>query len=320
MPKGEKKRTKSANTKAASSKRPSSPRVRKGTKKQEKKAAKKELASRSALPGSFRLTIEVMSTLKKFWRPLGGIFLVFLILNLIFAGSLIGNFRDIVSGVRDNTSPASEFSRALDGFSGLLTGNSNSQNSSSVQTVLLVLGSLTFIWAIRQLLAGEKTAVKEAYYKSMAPLIPFLLILLVIVLQAIPMVIGIAAFSLVVDGYTAGNALVGAGFGLLFIVFTTWSLYMLSSSIFAAYIVTLPAMQPMRALRSAKNLARFRRWQVMRKVLFLPFSILILMGLIIVPLLIFASFLVAPVFFFLSMITVLYAHVYLYSLYKRMLA
>lgn len=320
MPKEKKKRREAVHTKAVSARKTSAARVRKGTRKQRKAAAKKEVAGRSNIIGSFKLTAEALSVLKKFWRPLGGVFLVFLVLNLIFVGSLIGSFRGIVSDARNNGPPTSEFSRALDSFGVLLVGNGSSGNSSGPQTVLLILGSLVFIWSIRQLLAGEKISTKEAYYKAMTPLVPFLLILFVIAVQSIPMIIGIVALSLVVDGYTAGNALVSSGFVLLFITLTTWSLYMLSSSIFAAYIVTLPAIQPVRALRSAKNLVKFRRFTVMRKILFLPFFILVLMGVIIVPLLLVASFFVAPMFFILSAFAVLYVHVYLYSLYKRMLS
>jgi hypothetical protein len=44
------------------------------------------------------------------------------------------------------------------------------------------------------------------------------------------------------------------------------------------------------------------------------------MGVIIIPLIAFASVLVLPTFFVLSMLSVLFAHTYLYSLYKGMLA
>jgi hypothetical protein len=55
-------------------------------------------------------------------------------------------------------------------------------------------------------------------------------------------------------------------------------------------------------------------------VLFLPLLIVVLMGIIIVPLIIFAQSLVVPTFFVLAMLSVLFAHTYLYSLYKGLLA
>jgi hypothetical protein len=56
-----------------------------------------------------------------------------------------------------------------------------------------------------------------------------------------------------------------------------------------------------------------------RKILFLPFFIVLAMGLVIVPLILYAKFLVSPVFFILSMLSILFVHTYLYTLYKGLL-
>jgi hypothetical protein len=63
-------------------------RVRKLTKKQTRTKAKKEVKSRQPLPGSFKLTVRVLKTMKRYWKPLGGIVLVYLILNIVFASGL----------------------------------------------------------------------------------------------------------------------------------------------------------------------------------------------------------------------------------------
>jgi hypothetical protein len=81
----------------------------------------------------------------------------------------------------------------------------------------------------------------------------------------------------------------------------------------------LPNMHPRSALRSAKNLVAFRRWQIVRRLLFLPFFVIIFMGVNLVPLILYAKFLVVPIFFVLSMLAILYCHTYLYSLYKGLL-
>jgi hypothetical protein len=98
-----------------------------------------------------------------------------------------------------------------------------------------------------------------------------------------------------------------------------WSFYMVSSSIFALYIVTLPEVQPREALRSAKNLIKYRRRLIIPKIIFLPFFVLAVMAVIIIPLILFASAIVAPVFYLLSMLSVLFIHSYLYSLYRSLL-
>jgi hypothetical protein len=63
----------------------------------------------------------------------------------------------------------------------------------------------------------------------------------------------------------------------------------------------------------------FRRWHVVRRLLFLPLSLIIFIGIFIVPLILLAKFLVVPTFFTLSMLSILYAHTYLYTLYKGLL-
>jgi len=318
MPKkGEKKQKKSAGAKTVA-KKTSGVRVRKTTRKQAKKKNKSEVKKRAPLPNSFKLAAGSFVFIKKFWRPLLGIVLVYTTLNFIFASGVLSNINSGVSSVKsDLQSSHSKLSSALSGFSNLaVTGNGQ---GSSMQSVLLVLESLVIIWALRQLFAGEKIKVKQAYYRSMAPLVPFLVVLFFILLQLLPFAVSSAVLVLVLSTIS-GSAAVVVFFSVLFALASAWSVYMLSSSVFALYIVTLPDMQPRAALKSAKKLVRFRRWQLIRKVLFLPLEIFVILGLITIPLILVVSFLVTPVFFALLMLTVLYTHTYLYSLYKGLLA
>jgi hypothetical protein len=153
----------------------------------------------------------------------------------------------------------------------------------------------------------------------MGPLIPFLLVVFVIILQLLPITLGTAALGVVLTSVFSSQAAVTIIFSLFFVLLAGWSAYMLSSSVFALYIVSLPHMQPRQALRSAKSLVRFRRWQLMRKVLFLPLLILAIMAILIIPLILSATFLVVPVFYVLSGLSILFIHTYLYSLYRSML-
>ncbi len=54
---------------------------------------------------------------------------------------------------------------------------------------------------------------------------------------------------------------------MIFFLLAMLTLIYVKSSLFALYIVTLPDMTPMKALRSARELARYRRWTVLRKIL-----------------------------------------------------
>jgi hypothetical protein len=211
---------------------------------------------------------------------------------------------------------------ALDGFGALIasSGTGSSSTGSVLQTVLIVIESLVIIWALRQLSGGKQVKLKEAYYSSTAQLVPFLIVLVVIFIQLLPLLLGSSAVSAILSSvFVAGGSSPVIIFAFFFTLFAGWSFYMISSSLFAVYIVTLPEMHPRRALKSAKNLVKFRRYSIMRKLLFLPILIFVVMALMIVPLIIYATSLVAPVFFALSMVALLFAHTYLYGLYRNLL-
>lgn len=303
----------------------SSSRTRKLTKKQTKAKQKKDTGKRTPILGSFKLTWQVVGTLRKFWKPLAGIVVVYLILNIVFASG-VSNLSSAVSTIKDNLNSSGSQSHpltaAFSGFTSLVgsAGSSGSATGSVLQSVLIVLESLVIIWALRQLLAGASIGVKQAYYQSTGQLVPFLLVVVVIIIQLLPITLGSAGLSLVLTSLASSSGVITLIFVFLFTLLAGWSLYMVSGSIFALYIVTLPDMQPRRALKSAKNLVIFRRMAVMRRVIFLPIFILAVMGLLIVPLILVFTPLVAPLFYVLSMLAILFVHAYLYSFYRNLLA
>lgn len=297
-------------------------RTRKLTKKQLRAKAKKDVRQRQPVIGSFRLTWRVLGIFKKHWKPLGGIVLVYLVLNIIFASG-ISNVSSSFDTIKTdlNTGGGHALWHAAGGFASLVgsSGASSSTTGSTLQSVLFVLESLVIIWALRHLLSGQRISIKLAWYKAMAPLIPFLLVILVIIIQLLPVTVGgtvLAAVSTSVFTNTAWATGISIA---VFVLLAAWSIYMVSASIFALYIVTLPDMQPRQALRSAKDLVRFRRLTVIRRVFFMPVFVILVMGIVIVPLILFAKRVVPEVFYVLSMLAILFFHSYLYSLYRDLL-
>ena len=297
-------------------------RVRKLTKKQARGKAKKNVKTRKPLPGSFKLTIQVIKTLRQNWKVLGGIVLVYLILNIIFASG-ISNVSSAFDSIKSNLNAnnSSGFWHAAGGFASLVgsSGASGSSAGSALQSALFVLESLVIIWALRHLMSGQVISVKLAYYRSMAPLIPFLLIIAVVIIQLLPVTIGATILAAIATSVFTGSTAASVVSAIAFIGLAVWSLYMICASILALYIVTLPDMEPRQALRSARDLVQFRRLLVIRKILFLPLLVLVAMGIVIIPLILYASALVPAVFFILSMASILFVHTYLYSLYRGML-
>jgi hypothetical protein len=279
----------------------------------------------AAIPSSFKLVGQVFRTFKTYPKVLFGIVLVYLILNIIFASGL-SSLNSAVDDIKQNfnNSAANEhpLANGLSGFGTLVAsaGVSGSASGSILQTMLFIIESLVIIWALRQLLAGRRVGVKQSYYSSMYPFIPFVLVVFVIFLQLIPFALGTLILSSILTSAVTTITLATWIGWIIFIALAIPSIYWVSSSIFALYIVTLPDIQPLEALRSASKLVRRRRWQVLPKVIFLPVFVIVAMGIIIIPLILWASFLVEPVFYLLSMLTILFVHTYLYCLYRGLIA
>lgn len=286
------------------------------------KLAKEKTTEKFKIPGSFRLTADTLLVIKGHWRILGGILLVYALINILFASGL-ANLSSSITNVKEDVASAetgsSSLPAALNGLTGLFGTGGATGSGSAAQSVLVVVLSLVIIWTLRQLLAGKKVSLKQAYYQSMEPLIPFVLVILVIILQLLPLTLGTAALGIVLSSVFANTDLIAIAISILFVVLGTWSLYMLCSSLMALYIVTLPSMQPRQALRSAKGLVKFRRWQLMRRIVYLPIFIIFAMIVIITPLIILLPAAAVIGFYVLGIAAILFAHTYLYSLYRSLL-
>jgi hypothetical protein len=298
-------------------------RTRQLSKKQAKTKNKKIAKTKKPLSGSFKLTAHVSNLLIQHWRTLGGIVLVYLLLNIVFASG-ISNVSTAFDSIKANldANSANGLVHGAAGFASLVgsAGASGSGTGSTLQSILFIVESLVIIWAVRHLLSGQQISVKQAYYKAMTPLIPFVLVIFVIIIQLLPVSIGATIFTAVATSVFTNTAAASVLSLIAFVLLAAWSIYMVSASIFAMYIVTLPDVQPRQALRSAKELVKFRRALIIRKVFFLPVFILVVMGVIIVPLILLAPVLVPVVFYALSMLAILFIHTYLYSLYREMIA
>lgn len=278
--------------------------------------------SHKKITGSFRLFADSTSMLRQHWKIFGGILLVYLVLSIALIG-VRGSGIDITQA-KEHLNDSSEVGQLganlvmLSLVAGSGTGPST-QSGAAYQSIVLLIISLAIIWALRQIMAGKKIRIRDAFYKGTYPLVPVLLVMLVIGLQLIPMTVG---------GFLAGVGFTGAVaisfweqllWAAAIFLLVVWSLYMLCASVFALYVATLPNMAPMTALRSARQLVRFRRWTLMRKLLFLPFALLLIGVAVMLPLIWFVPAAAQWVFILLSMIGLVFVHVYLYSLYRELL-
>lgn len=282
----------------------------------------KRIKHPGVIPGAPRLFWRALTHLRQSWKLYGLILLTYLLLTLVLvkgftATTNLGSLKQSLHSLFGSGSLNTGFT-----LFGILLGSSSSGSGdvgATYQTFLLVVMSLVFIWAIRQRYAEHKVTARDSFYQSMYPLIPFLIIILVITLQLIPLIIGNLLYNTVMGNGLAVSGLEKFTWGALYFLLALLSFYLLTSSLFALYIVTLPDVRPMQALRSARKLVRYRRWTVLRKILFLPLILIVLALAIMLPVIVWWTPAAEWIFLVLTLISLPITHAYMYGLYRELL-
>lgn len=271
------------------------------------------------LPSSWQLLRQSVRTLWLYKKTLGGILLVYGLLQIILVQGILASDISEVKEVIDESINGPGATLAVLTYMVGSFGQTANAESSVYQSMLFVVCSLAFIWALRQLAADKTLRIRDAFYKGMYPLVPFILVLLVIGLQTIPALIGAWLYStIIVNGIAV--LLVEQLFWLaVFLLFLLASAYMICSSLFALYIVTLPDVAPMRALRSARELVRHRRLSIARKFLVLGVILFLVVAGIMVPVIMVVAALAPIAFYMLSVAIVGFLHTYVYTIYRELL-
>jgi len=277
------------------------------------------------LPGSFQLFRTALGTLKRNWKLFVSVALIFGFFNLVLVtGFTVVDLRQAKESFGDalHGQLLGQLTSGVSLFLYMLGSAGDTSSSPAAGVYRLVLGiilSLALIWMLRQLYAGNKVRLRDAFYQGMYPLIPFVLVLLVLGLQLIPTAAGIVLYSTVMANGIAISVVEQILWSLILVLLMLWSIYMLCSSLFALFIVSLPNMMPMAALRSARQLVLHRRWTLVRKVFFLPVALLVVTAVIMTPLVLFATAVAPWVFLVLSTLFLPIIYSYLYALYRSLL-
>ncbi len=325
-------KTKTKATKAKNKPKASRPRSAAGTRKLKGpsyKSFRLHKKIKTTLPpmvGSFRLFGRSIAVLARHYRLFIGILLIYGILNLVLVHgfSANANLSSLKATLDATFSGSSHYlSNGLTLFVYLLGGASSTSSANAsagvYQTLLIILVSLVVIWSLRQVYANTKVRIRDGYYRGLYPLIPFILVLLVIGLELLPLIIGGFLYSTVISNGIAVYAIEKVLWGLLFFLLGLLSLYMVCSSVFALYIVTLPDMTPMKALRSARELVRHRRFLVLRKILFLPLALLVLAAAVMLPAISFITGIAEWLYFVITIVGLAIINSYMYALYRELL-
>lgn len=276
------------------------------------------------LSGSFKLLKKAGGHIRKHWRVFMMVAAVYFLLNVLLVKGLsasldVGAFRDAISELIGGNLGRVTAGLAL--FGVLVTSSTQgiTEAANVYHSLVLVIISLAVIWILRQTHAGNAVRAKEAFYRGMYPLVPFILVLLVIGLQLLPFLFGTFILNIVVSGGLAITFAEQFLWWTLLFLTALLSLYMVTSSVFALFIVTLADVTPMQALRSARELVRHRRWVIMRKVVFIPVALIILAACIMIPVILIIPVLAEWIFVGLLGIGISVLLSYGYSLYRELL-
>ena len=275
------------------------------------------------LANSWQLARRTCLLLWQYRRPFGWLLLVYGIIDLLLVHG-VSQFD--VSSIKStlNGSGTSSVGGGVAIYASLLgaVANSSSTAAGAYQFFEAILISLVAIYLLRQVSVADAPArpsVKEAFYKGTYPLVPFLLVLLLVGVQFIPFGIGALLYSTVVGGGIAGDVMEQLIFLVIFVVSAVLSIFWLTRSVLALYIVTLPDVKPMEAFHSTKQLVRGRRVSIARKLLFLPVAMFVVAAVIVVPCILIWAPLAQWVFYVMTLLGLLVVNAYLYTLYREVL-
>lgn len=299
-------------------------RVREVPKHRSFKLSKKKYKQPQKLSSTWTIVKSTLKLIKSNKRLFIGIIFIYSLLSFILvqgAGAsfqiteIKNNIQDYLGEKQDNLG----ITIALFGYLVGSTGSSVSEVSGVYQMFMILITSLAVIWGIRQIQAGEKPGVRDVFYKGIYPLVPFIGVILVIGLQLIPLLVGNLIYNTVVQNGLVNTALEGLVWFILFILLAILSIYMLVSSIFALYIVTLPDMRPIKALKSARELVLHRRFRVVFRIFGLLLVMMIISIIIFLPLLFIAPQLAEILFLFATSFALVFFHMYMYLLYRELI-
>jgi len=287
--------------------------------------------TRPALATLKQNTLGTFATLWRERRIFIPLAIVYMVATYIFIGGVAQNdFVDLKEATAEVFGGSiSSIDTALSLLSSTISGAFGGQLN-ELQQFLVVLFAillwLAVVWALRMRFANEKITARDALYSSGAPLVSYVIVGAVIMVQLTPGALGLFVYNLASSGgYLQGGVEVMT-FVLAAVLLGMLSLYWLAGSLTALVVVTLPQMYPWKAVRIASELAVYRRSRLFMHVIALVAILLALWVVVLLPILLLDSWLrwtwlplIPLVVQVLSALTVLYMSTYVYKLYRSML-
>ncbi|NTW61502.1 hypothetical protein HGB24_02340, partial [Candidatus Saccharibacteria bacterium] len=195
--------------------------------------------------------------------------------------------------------------------------------------LIFIMGWLTIIWLLRNLIAGNKVRVRDGLYNSGSPILPTIMVTILMIFQALPLAIAIIAYGAAVSTGLLNGGVEAMLFWIFAALMAFLSIYWLTSTFFALIIVTLPGMYPYRAIRLASDLVIGRRLRIIYRLLWMIFILALVWAVVAIPIILLDEWLkglwpaikwlpvVPVVLLILNVFSVIWGSTYIYLLYRK---
>lgn len=305
-----------------------------------KRTVRRDYMRSLELPGYFAFTKEVSLLIKSHLQLFLALIAVFSLLSSVLVGLASQETYQTLGETLNQTSQnifsgaAGEVSKA-----GLLLVTSLngtlSAESTDIQQVyaifIFLLIWLTTVWLLRAIFSGQRPKLRQGIYSSGAPIVPTLIILLIMLLQAIPAALAVIAYSAALTTDFLSNPLISIIFFFVALLLILLSVYLLVSTFFAMIVVTLPGMYPWKAIRTAGDMVVGRRLRILLRMVWLVLIITLSWLVIMIPMILLTNWLQATIsqiawipiipvlLVVMSTATTVIAALYVYVLYRKVL-
>ncbi|MBQ3440871.1 hypothetical protein IJG27_00975 [Candidatus Saccharibacteria bacterium] len=190
-----------------------------------------------------------------------------------------------------------------------------------VIAIIILVVWLTTIFVMRHKMAGNKVGLRDALYNAMTPLISSLVMLVLVVIQAIPVMLLVIAHSSAVETHFLDTPF----YAFLFLVFAGLMIlltsYLWSGTLMALVAVSAPGLYPLEAIKASNELMMGRRIRFTLRIIALLIVLFVIWALTIWPMAAFVgeSPVTSVVLTIIGCFSIIYIATYLYLYYRWML-
>jgi hypothetical protein len=244
------------------------------------------------LPGYIAFTHYVNKTVWANKRQLLNLAAIYLVLFTVLVG--IGS-QETYTSLSDTLQDAgtsvvggdfSQLGEAGTLFLTIATVGISETPSESQQIYIGLLGLLvwlTTVWLLRNKMAGHEVSLRDALYNAGSPIVSLFLVLLVLLVQMIPILLAVIAYSAAASSGLLNGGVEAMLFWIGDSILALISIFWATSTFFAMVIVTLPGVYPMKALRSAGDLVLGRRLRIVLRWIWMFVAVAVAWVIVLVP-------------------------------------